>query len=149
MDFSIIIGEYLNTKQAFSNPSLYAQIRIFYKNMGENKLKSESWFEFDFPNGKPYRNEYHKYEYINPTSVQFQTYNLDWVPTCKYKFDWDGEFWVATTCGDCIVNGIRVESDVKFNDNYYISRDVGYDSDGKIIFGREDLPFIFDRISKL
>lgn len=149
MEFSKIVGEYLNRTQAFSNPAMYAQIRVFYKDIGENKLQSESWFEYDYPNGNPYRKEYHTYEHITPTHVSFQTYNKEWEPTCRYDFNWDGEYWVATTCGDCIVNGIRVESEVKFNEKFYISRDVGYNQEGNIVFGREDLPFIFDRISAI
>jgi hypothetical protein len=147
IEFSNIVGEYLNKTQAFSNPSVYAQIRILYEKIEENKLKSESWFEYDYPNGSPYRKEYHTYDYISKTKVFFQTYNLEWDLICKYEFDWDGEYWVLSPCGDCVVNDISIKSEVKFNDTFYISRDVGYDKDGNIVFGREDLPFIFDRIS--
>lgn len=147
--FSNIVGEYLNRTQAFSNPALYAQIRIFYKDIGENKLKSESWFEYDYPDGKPYREEYHIYEYLSDTKVSFKTYNMEWEPTCNYEFNWDGEYWVLTPCGECVVNDILVKSEVKFNNTFYISRDVGYNKDGNVVFGREDLPFIFDRISSI
>jgi len=145
MNFNIV-GQYLNQKQAFSNPAYYAMIRVIYKQIDDHKLQSENWYEYLYPSGEPYKREYHTYNQITSTEVEFQSYNMDWQPTCKFKFTWDGTFWVASPCGDCVVNGVRIESVAKFNDSVYISEDVGYDSKGNIVFGRVGMPFIFDRI---
>jgi hypothetical protein len=145
MDFSIV-GQYLNRNQAFSNPAYYAQIRVIYKQLEGNKLQSENWYEYLYPTGEPYKKEYHSYDVLSPTEVEFQSYNMDWQPTCKFKFTWDGDFWIAEPCGKCIVKGVTIQSTVKFNQDLYISEDVGYDKTGNIVFGRVGMPFIFDRI---
>ena len=71
---------------------------------------------------------------------------MDWEPTCRFKFTWDGSFWVSSRVGECVVKGVRIESIAKFNDEVYISEDTGYDKQGNIVFGRVGMPFIFDRI---
>lgn len=147
MKFESIIGQYLNKKQAFSYPSQYAMIRIVYKDLGNNKLHSQNWYEYQYPKGKPYRQEYHKYEYISQNEVAFQSYNMNWEHNCDYIFNYTNGFWVATACKECIVKDIRIVSEVKFNEYQYIAKDAGYNSDGKLVFGKDTgSPFMFDRL---
>ena len=147
MKFESIVGQYLNKKQAFSYPSQYAMIRIVYKDLGDNQLQSQNWYEYQYPRGKPYRQEYHKYEYITEKEIAFQSYNMNWELNCNYQFNFVNGFWVATACGECVVKGIRIVSEVKFNHDQYVAKDAGYNEDGKLIFGKDSGgPFIFDRV---
>ena len=147
MKFESIIGQYLNKKQAFSYPSQYAMIRVVYKDLGDNQLHSQNWYEYQYPKGKPYRQEYHKWQYTSPTEVAFQSYNMNWELNCNYIFTYTNGFWIATPCEECIVKGIRIVSQVKFNETQYIAKDAGYNEEGKLVFGKDSGgPFIFDRL---
>lgn len=145
MNFNIV-GQYLNQQQAFSNPAFYAMIRVIYKQIEGNKLQSENWYEYMYPDGEPYKIQYHTYKHITSNEVEYQCYNKEWHPTCKYKFVWDGTYWVSSLCDECVVNGVIIQSVLKFNNEKFIAEDVGYDSEGNIVFGRSGMPFIFDRI---
>ena len=86
MKFESIIGEYVNKIQAFSYPSQYAMIRVVYKDLGDNKLHSQNWYEYLYPKGEPYRQEYHTYEYLSDTEVAFKSFNMNWEHNCDYIF---------------------------------------------------------------
>jgi len=147
MKFREIVGQYSNKLQAFSYPSEYAMIRLVWQDLGENKLHSQSFYEFDFiPDSKPYRESYHTFEKINDNEVVFNTYTMDWELLCIHNICWDGEFWVYQPCDDCIVDGIRVISQIKFNKQKYYGRDAGYNQDGKLIWGKETGMFEFDKL---
>ena len=92
------------------------------------------------------RQSYHKYDIINEHEVILHSYDMDWNPTCDHKIIWNGNFWVAQTCGECIVKNIRIESEFKFNQEKCFSRDAGFNEDGKLVWGKEDGLFDFDRV---
>ena len=144
MEFKEIVGEYLNQTQAFTYPADFAMIRLVWKDLGENKLHSQSFYEYD--RSKPYRESYHKYELVSENEVLLHSYDMDWNPTCDHKINWDGLFWVAETCGECVVRGVKIVSEFKFNHEKCFSRDAGYDIAGKLIWGKEDGIFEFDKL---
>lgn len=147
MKFNEIVGEYSNQKQAFENPCEYAMIRLVWKDFGVgNRLHSQSFYECDFPDAKPYRESYHTYEIISDNEVLFYTYDEEWNILCTHSIDWDGEFWVYKPCNDCIVNDIKIISEIKFNKQKYYGRDAGYDVDGNLVWGKETGMFEFDKI---
>jgi hypothetical protein len=146
MEFKQIVGEYSNKNQAFMYPCHYAMIRLVWRDLGENKLQSQSYYEYDYPNTSPYRQSYHKYDIINEHEVILHSYDMDWNPTCDHKIIWNANFWVAQTCGECIVKNIRIESEFKFNQEKCFSRDAGFNEDGKLVWGKEDGLFDFDRV---
>ena len=144
MEFKEIVGEYLNQNQAFTYPADFAMIRLVWKDIGENKLHSQSFYEYD--RSKPYRESYHEYEIISQNEVLLHSYDMNWDPTCDHSIKWDGTFWVAETCGECVVKGVKIISEFKFNAEKCLSRDAGYDSAGKLIWGKENGVFEFDRL---
>jgi hypothetical protein len=122
-------------------------IRVVYKDLGDNKLHSQNWYEYLYPKGEPYRQEYHTYEYLSDTEVAFKSFNMNWEHNCDYIFTYKDGYWTASQCGECIVKGNRIVSEVKFNQQHYLAKDAGYNPDGQLIFGKDDGgPFIFDRV---
>jgi hypothetical protein len=146
MEFKEIVGEYSNKNQAFMYPCNYAMIRLVWKDLGENKLQSQSFYEYDYPKTDPYRQSYHTYEMITDEEVLLRSFDMDWNPTCDHNIYWNGAFWVAKTCGECIVKDIRIESEFKFNREKCFSRDAGYDESGKLVWGKDSGLFEFDRV---
>ena len=146
MKFEEIVGEYSNKNQAFMYPCDYAMIRLVWKDLGENKLQSQSFYEYDYPKVDPYRQSYHTYDIISEDEVLLHSFDMEWNPTCDHNIYWNGGFWVAKTCGECIVKDIRIESEFKFNREKCFSRDAGYDQDNKLVWGKDTGLFEFDRV---
>jgi len=150
MEFKNIVGKYSNKQQAFAHPVDYAMIRLVWTNFGiGNRLKSQSFYEVEYSekqNPKPYRESFHTFEYVNDTEVLFYTFDSGWNELCVHTICWDGEFWVYQPCDTCIVNDIKIISEIKFNDKKYYGRDAGYDADGKLVWGKETGMFEFDKL---
>jgi len=147
MEFKEIVGEYSNKKQAFMYPCHYAMIRLVWKQLEDNKLQSQSFYEYHYPHTKPYRESYHTYDVVSENEILLRSFDMDWNPTCNHNIYWNGSFWVARTCGECIVKDIRIESEFKFNQEKCFSRDVGYNADGKLVWGKENGLFEFDKLT--
>jgi hypothetical protein len=146
MNFREIVGEYSNQSQAFMYPCDYAMVRLVWEDLGVgNRLRSRSFKEYDYPNVEPYRESLHTYEMISDDEVLFNTYDPEWNLLCTHNIYWDGEFWVYRPCDDCIVNDIKIISEIKFNKQKYYGRDAGYDVDGNLVWGKETGMFEFDR----
>ncbi len=147
MEFKELFGDYSNQSQAFMYPCEYAMIRLLWKDLGDNKSISQSFYEYDYPNVKPYRQSYHQHIEISQTEVLLHSYDMDWNSTCDHQVIWDGNFWIAKPCGECIVKDIKIESQFKFNQQKCFFQDAGYDKNGKLVWGKSEGIFEFTRIS--
>jgi hypothetical protein len=148
MEFSNIVGNYINTRQAFESPAHWAHIRVEIEDLGNNKLQSRSYYYYEWEiSGPYYRCTNHEYQQITPTQVVFDNYDLDWNKLFTFEFDWDGEFWVSNAKDNCIINGTRVVSHLKFSQDLLLSQEAGYDVEtDKLIWGREGGVFKFNKI---
>lgn len=148
MEFSNIVGKYINTRQAFESPAHWAHIVVEIEDLGDNKMVSRSTYYYEYEGGgAPYRCTNHKYQQISDTKVLFDNYDQDWTKLCTFEFNWDGEFWASDAKDNCIINGVRVVSDLKFSKDLLLSKEAGFDVDtNKLIWGRENGIFRFNRI---
>ena len=149
MQFTEIVGRYINTKQAFESPAHWAHIVVEIEQLEDNKMQSRSSYYYEYEIGGPtYRTTNHTFQQITDTKVTFDNYDLDWNKLCTFEFDWDGEFWVSNAKDDLIINGVRVLSDLRFSKDLLLSKEAGFDLEtNKLIWGRENGIFRFNRIT--
>lgn len=148
MQFSEIVGNYINTRQAFESPAHWAHIRVEIESLEDNKMQSRSYYYYEWEIGGPYyRCTNHTYQQISETKVIFDNYDLDWNKLCTFEFNWDGEFWASDAKNNCIINGVRVVSDLKFSKDLLLSKEAGFNIEtNKLVWGRENGIFRFNRI---
>jgi len=147
MKFSEIVGEYSNKNQTLMCPFDYARIRLIWKDLGENKLQSQNFYEYNYPREEPYRQSYHTYDIVSNDEVLLRGFDVDWNPTCDHNVYWNGGFWVAKICGECIMNNIKITSQFKFNSEKFFSKDAGYDESGNLVWGKDTSFFEFDKLN--
>jgi len=135
-----LIGHYKNTKQAYSNPSLWPHINLLFEIEEEGKVfTSKSWYDYQGAH-KPYRHARHTWHHIHKDIVKIHTYDLiKDREGCPYLFvKMDGGTWWGETEGPCMHNKILVTSVARFNGEDYWALDNGRDKTGKLIWGTPD-----------
>ena len=142
-----LIGHYLNTFQAFSEPSRWPQIHITYTRIKDNELELKQWYNYQSEDN-PYRHYHIKYEYVDESNVITYPINQQTLePSCRLKWEYDdgSKWWTGTVDGECIMNNARVVSFIQFNGDLYHSLDTGYDPNtGEFVWGTEPGSGVFE-----
>ena len=136
-----LLGHWSNRFQAQSSPHQYSTVEIEWK-LTEGGYHSKNYYRSDGPN-KPYRERYHKKVQVSDTEIRFENYDLDWTRSenCDMIFTFDGHAWHGSLIGDkCTgVRGHRVVSEIHLYGNKLHSMDQGYNSEGEMMWGSENL----------
>ena len=136
-----LLGHWSNRFQAQSSPHQYSTVEIEWK-LTEGGYHSKNYYRSDGPN-KPYRERYHKKVQVSDTEIRFEKYDLDWTRSenCDMIFTFDGHAWHGSLIGDkCTgVRGHRVVSEIHLYGNKLHSMDQGYNSEGEMMWGSENL----------
>ena len=146
----MILGHYLNKKQAQSNPTKWPTINILYTKVAPLTLEMKSWYNYQGEDN-PYRHFQVDLTYENDVTVFTQSTNLlTNEPSCSWKFGYFDGWWFGELDGDCILRNTKVVSEVQFNGQIYKSLDTGYDAEtGKFAWGKlpEEGMFEFVRLN--
>ena len=131
-------GFYDNWNQACRNPAVWSHVKLRWKRIGDHQFESKQWYEY-LGEEKHYRLKWHKVSEQQGTII-VQNWTPDWGDhnyCCDMMFFEVGDHYSGKVKTDaCIVNGGRVVSLVKFDGNYYKSRDQGW-RDGKVVWGSD------------
>ena len=131
-------GFYDNWNQACRNPAVWSHVKLRWKRIGDHQFESKQWYEY-LGEEKHYRLKWHKVSEQQGTII-VQNWTPDWgdhIYCCDMMFFEVGDHYSGKVKTDaCIVNGGRVVSLVKFDGNYYKSRDQGW-RDDKVVWGSE------------
>ena len=133
-------GFYDNWKQACRNPAVWSHVKLRWKRIGDHQFESKQWYEY-LGEEKAYRHKWHKV-FEQQGTIIVQNWLPDWKDhnhCCDMLFFEVGDYWAGKVKTDaCIVNGGRVVSMVKFNGEYYKSRDQGW-RDDKVVWGSDEI----------
>ncbi len=136
-----LLGHWSNKAQAQSNPLEFVSVEVIWKEV-EGGFESMNYKRSKGPND-PYRRKNHRLEIISDTEVIMQNYHLDWTrhEECDMIFTFDGHAWHGSLIGDkCTgVRGHRVVSEIHLYGNKLHSMDQGYNSEGEMMWGSENL----------
>ena len=131
-------GFYDNWPQASSNPAKYAHCKLRWERISDNELSSKQWYHY-MGEDNPYRNKWHRVKEEDGAIIV-----ENWTPSweshsecCDMIFNFLGDHYdgrVKTNA--CIIRGGVVKSTVKFNGEYYKSRDQGW-RDDKLVWGSD------------
>ena len=139
-------GFYDNWNQACRNPAVWSHVKLRWKRIGDHQFESKQWYEY-LGEEKHYRLKWHKVSEQQGTII-VQNWTPDWGDHnywCDMMFFEVGDHYSGKVKTDaCIVNGGRVVSLVKFDGNYYKSRDQGW-RDDKVVWG-SDVIYKFDKV---
>ena len=139
-------GFYDNWNQACRNPAVWSHVKLRWKRIGDHQFESKQWYEY-LGEEKAYRHKWHKV-YEQQGTIIVQNWTVDWKDhnhCCDMLFFEVAEHYAGKVKTDaCIVNGGRVVSLVKFDGNYYKSRDQGW-RDDKVVWG-SDVIYRFDKV---
>jgi len=151
MRFNEVVGHYRNQRQAFSNPSTWPQIDIRIIEPNHGTLEVKSWYKYKGED-KPYNNIRYQWRQVDENIVYCESYNLiDGSDTCPFVWLWKNGWWNGTPDGECIQNGIRLVSKIRFRPGEYRAIDTGYDvTTGDFRWGKpeEDGEFLFVKLDK-
>ena len=133
-------GFYDNWNQASSNPAGYAHVKMRWERLSENELKSKQWYHY-MGEEAPYRNKWHRVR-EEEGIVIVENWTPEWEEhnhCCDMMFFKVGDYYDGKVKTDaCIINGGMVKSTVKFNGQYYKSRDQGW-RDDKVVWGSDEI----------
>ena len=131
-------GFYDNWNQASSNPAKYAHCKLKWERISDNELTSKQWYHY-MGEENPYRNKWHKV-FEQQGVIIVQNWTPDWGEhnyCCDMMFFQVGDYYDGKVKTDaCIIRGGVVRSTVKFNGEYYKSRDQGW-RDDKLVWGSD------------
>ena len=131
-------GFYDNWTQASSNPSMYAHCKLRWERISDTELTSKQWYHY-MGEENPYRNKWHRVR-EEDGAVIVENWTPNWEShseCCDMIFNSLGDHYdgkVKTNA--CIIRGGVVKSTVKFNGEYYKSRDQGW-RDDKLVWGSD------------
>ena len=139
-------GFYDKWNQACRNPAVWSHVKLRWKRIGDHQFESKQWYEY-LGEEKHYRLKWLKVSEQQGTII-VQNWTPDWGDhnyCCDMMFFEVGDHYSGKVKTDaCIVNGGRVVSLVKFDGNYYKSRDQGW-RDDKVVWG-SDVIYKFDKV---
>ena len=131
-------GFYDNWNQASSNPAKYAHCKLRWERIGDNELSSKQWYHY-MGEDNPYRNKWHRV-HEQQGIIIVQNWTPEWGEhnyCCDMMFFEVGDYFDGKVKTDaCIIRGGVVRSTVKFNGEYYKSRDQGW-RDDKLVWGSD------------
>jgi len=133
---SYLLGLYNNRSQAQSHPTEFPQVFILWEKV-DGGYHSKQWYKRDGPD-KPYREKYHKLVEVSETEVIMENYYLDWTrhEDCDMIFTFKDNQWHGKLLGDqCIVRGTKVVAEIHLTGPGLESRDKGFNSEGKLVWG--------------
>ena len=141
-------GFYDNWNQACRNPAVWSHVKLRWKRIGDHQFESKQWYEY-LGEEKHYRLKWHKVSEQQGTII-VQNWTPDWGDhnyCCDMMFFEVGDHYSGKVKTDaCIINGGMVKSTVKFNGQYYKSRDQGW-RDDKVGWG-SDVIYEFQKTDK-
>ena len=163
---SIILGTFDNRRQAYSNPSLYAHIRLTHKEINEKFLYGEQAYTYQLD--KPYRQfvleiiqesnciRVVNYEVLNKSKYlgfknldQFDKSEVRVNSGCDliFKSNTPNLFVGGTVGCNCIIRDSYLESRITITPSQYVVIDRGFCVESHIqLWGSEHGEFIFDKI---
>ena len=142
---SMILGHYLNKKQAMSNPSKWPQINILYTKVGANVLDLKQWYNYEGED-KPYRHYNIFCEYLDEHTVITHAINkADAKPACDLQWGYFDGWWYGEVKDECILRDTKVISNIQFNGNVYKSLGTGYNIEtGEFAGGKQPEEGMFE-----
>lgn len=139
---SFLLGQYHNRNQAFANPSKFAYIHCYWKQLEENKFHSKHWYNYAGEDA-PYREKYHMLK-VNNSNIIVENYDTNWQKyPCDMIFSRNTSTWEGSNYGECILHNAQLESKVTLTGNQALCYDAGI-RDNKIVWGGRDL-YIFEK----
>ena len=131
-------GFYDNWPQASSNPAKYAHCKLRWERIGDKELTSKQWYHY-MGEDNPYRNKWHRVQEQQGIII-VQNWTPEWGEhnyCCDMMCFQVGDYYDGKVKTDaCIIRGGVVRSTVKFNGEYYKSRDQGW-RDDKLVWGSD------------
>ena len=137
-----LLGHWSNRYQAQSAPHHFSTVEAVWKKV-DGGYYSKNYFRSDGSN-KPYRERYHKMVSLSDDEILVENYDLDWTRAedCDMILKFDGTCWRGelATPGKCTgVKGYRVVSEIYIFKDKLHTMDQGYNSEGKMVWGSEQL----------
>ena len=137
-----MLGNWSNRYQAQSAPHHFSTVEAVWKKV-DGGYYSKNYFRSD-GSSKPYRERYHKMVSLSDDEILVENYDLDWTRAedCDMILKFDGTCWRGelATPGKCTgVKGYRVVSEIYIFKDKLHTMDQGYNSEGKMVWGSEQL----------
>lgn len=142
-------GFYDNWNQASRDPARWAHCKLKWERIGENEFTSKQWYQY-MGEENPYRLKWHRVKELPSGSIIVENWSPNWEDhneCCDMIFYAVEDYYDGVVKTDsCIIRGGVVKSTVKFNGEYYKSRDQGW-KDDKVVWG-SDVIYEFKKTEK-